>query len=310
MNGTEHKWKYQGKEHEEELGLNWHDFGARNHDASIGRWTSIDPLAEDFYSFSTYNSMMNDPINFVDPDGRSADWIPQLNEDGLTSYLAEDGDNAQTLQSQYGLSEEDANAIYSTMENGEISGQDVFNVTGSEKMKLDLTSKQATGQRVIDQFVYAIGHSKSKGARSWAAKAYFGGVFTQLQGPTPYSGSKCVDGESCKVQLELEWFTSLGGMFTGKRPTLHQAVFSNNLNTIKDRRGQALSRGKNGFGTVEDITQLEIQYGFLFPKSKGGLRWQGNMKLTTHKRNSYAIEKTVFVKRPKYNYIKTSNFKN
>ena len=81
VNGTEHKWKYQGKEHEEELGLNTYDFGARNYMPDLGRWTTIDPLAEDFVNYTPYNSMMNNPIMFIDPDGRAA-MAPIYDTDG------------------------------------------------------------------------------------------------------------------------------------------------------------------------------------------------------------------------------------
>ena len=60
---------YNGKEFQDELDLNWHDFGWRNYDASIGRWMNIDPLAEKYYEYSTYNYVKNNPIYYVDPDG-------------------------------------------------------------------------------------------------------------------------------------------------------------------------------------------------------------------------------------------------
>lgn len=72
VNSVASKFDYQGKEYQDELDLNWHDFGARNYDASLGRWMNVDPLAEKFYSYSTYNSMMNNPLLFIDPDGREA----------------------------------------------------------------------------------------------------------------------------------------------------------------------------------------------------------------------------------------------
>ncbi|MEM6524669.1 MAG: hypothetical protein AAF693_12780 [Bacteroidota bacterium] len=38
----------------------------------ISRWLSPDPLADDFTSLSPYNFVENNPINMIDPDGRSA----------------------------------------------------------------------------------------------------------------------------------------------------------------------------------------------------------------------------------------------
>jgi RHS repeat-associated protein len=65
------RYRYSGKEEQDELGLNMYDFGARNYDAAIGRWMNIDPLAEKYYSKTTYNYCANNPMYFTDPDGRS-----------------------------------------------------------------------------------------------------------------------------------------------------------------------------------------------------------------------------------------------
>ena len=68
-NSTAQKFGYNGKELNEELGLEWHDFGARNYDASLGRWMNLDPLAEEFETYSPYNYAFNNPLRFTDPTG-------------------------------------------------------------------------------------------------------------------------------------------------------------------------------------------------------------------------------------------------
>jgi RHS repeat-associated protein len=50
----EYKYKYQGQERQDELGLNWDSFKYRNYDYAIGRFMCIDPLTEKYAYNSTY----------------------------------------------------------------------------------------------------------------------------------------------------------------------------------------------------------------------------------------------------------------
>jgi RHS repeat-associated protein len=65
-----YQYKYNGKEWQDELGLNMYDYGARNYEPAIGRWLNIDPLAEKFTNTSPYNYTSNNPVFFVDYDGK------------------------------------------------------------------------------------------------------------------------------------------------------------------------------------------------------------------------------------------------
>jgi RHS repeat-associated protein len=67
--GTENAYQYNGKELNEDFGLNLSDYGARWYDAAVGRWWSVDPLAEKYTSMTGYHYALNNPVRFLDMFG-------------------------------------------------------------------------------------------------------------------------------------------------------------------------------------------------------------------------------------------------
>lgn len=76
-------FKYNGKELEKSFGLETYEYGARQYDPQIGRWKGIDPLADKYFGISPFVYVANNPVKYVDPDGRRVEiWSARFNEQG------------------------------------------------------------------------------------------------------------------------------------------------------------------------------------------------------------------------------------
>ena len=84
-------YKYNGKELDTKKGLNWYDYGARQYDAALGIFTTVDPSSEKYYPTSPYVYCGGDPINRIDPTG--ADWYKD--SDGNYHWAERGGDIAE-----------------------------------------------------------------------------------------------------------------------------------------------------------------------------------------------------------------------
>ncbi|RHE87407.1 RHS repeat-associated core domain-containing protein [Bacteroides intestinalis] len=84
-------YKYNGKEQDAKKGLNWYDYGARQYDAALGIFTTVDPSSERYYSTSPYVYCGGNPINRIDPTG--ADWYKD--SDGNYHWAERGGDIAE-----------------------------------------------------------------------------------------------------------------------------------------------------------------------------------------------------------------------
>ncbi|MCL6220280.1 DUF6443 domain-containing protein [Zunongwangia pacifica] len=120
-NSAANKFSFIGKEEQDELSLDWLDFGWRNYDAALGRFLAVDAHEENYYSHTPYNYAGSSPLIIFDLDG--LDWYidqdgnyhfdPDLTEDNAEIFFNSKGfENAKyafassTINSGKGLNEE------------------------------------------------------------------------------------------------------------------------------------------------------------------------------------------------------------
>ena len=63
-------YKFGTKELDRSNGLDFYDFEARNYNSALMRFTTPDPLREKYYGISPFVYCLNNPLRFIDPDGR------------------------------------------------------------------------------------------------------------------------------------------------------------------------------------------------------------------------------------------------
>ena len=125
--------KYNGKELDKMHGLNTYDYGARQYYSILGRWDRVDPLAEKYYSVSPYMYCNNNPIKYIDPDGR--DGLISIYGNNITIsanvYLYGKGATKSVLQQM----QSDVNKVWGKNYSIEHNGT-TYNVTFNINMSL------------------------------------------------------------------------------------------------------------------------------------------------------------------------------
>jgi RHS repeat-associated protein len=162
-------YKFGGKELDEMHGLNLYDFEARQKDAILPMFTTLDPLAEKYYAVSPYAYCNNNPVNAIDPDGRDSYllvWFSGENETGHAGIAVDNYQQQQIMDSKgKPVLDSKGNPTYEMVKDGTMTYYDLWPNKGVEYNKYqsdvksdyskgvtinslsDLTTKDPTGSR-------------------------------------------------------------------------------------------------------------------------------------------------------------------
>ncbi|MGB0526121.1 MAG: RHS repeat domain-containing protein, partial [Flammeovirgaceae bacterium] len=69
-----YRYGFNGMARDEDAAKNHYDFGARLYNPILGKWLAVDPSTTKYPYLSPYASFEDNPIIFIDPDGKDT-WI-------------------------------------------------------------------------------------------------------------------------------------------------------------------------------------------------------------------------------------------
>ena len=145
INPDTQRFKYNGKELDMMHGLHMYDYGARQYDPLLCRFTTMDPMCEKYYHLSPYAYCANNPVNYVDPTGKDIKiWNTEDN-----SYFT------YSIGMKYNGNDNFTNKIVSYLNSiGSIeSGSKVLSELISSKNHYDIRNIKSEGGENTMQFV-------------------------------------------------------------------------------------------------------------------------------------------------------------
>lgn len=159
-------YKYTGKELDMKQGLNLYDYGARYYDPASCRFTTMDPMAEMYYSISPYAYCANNPLNAVDPSGMAIDWYGLDEFTGVLKKIKETTDDFDLIKS--GTFDQKDNFL----ENNSVDPLKISKGQLIESLHQDISNKKITFNNIEEgvDFMKFVSWNSYKETNAWAYK--------------------------------------------------------------------------------------------------------------------------------------------
>ncbi|QMU66573.1 MAG: hypothetical protein GKR88_21280 [Flavobacteriaceae bacterium] len=161
-NHVAQKFKYNGIEYEEALGMNLYEMELRQYDPTIARWTAIDPVTH--YDYSPYQAFDNNPVVWADPSGADANLGPwyanEVDSNGNNKYdkwgnfipLGE-----RTSSGDQNFLDKVATKALKETAKLYLDGQDASNLTEKQKQKIFENDELGTIGILLHEFATGTG---------------------------------------------------------------------------------------------------------------------------------------------------------
>ena len=198
--GVKNHYLFNGKELNEDFGLDWYSYGFRMYDPAIGRFPSIDPIADQYAFVSPYNYAENEPVGHIDlwglqkakpkqylskkyNESKNQPYLPVVDDvlDGVFYFGESIKAGGEAISDYFSQGTPDASDFH---DSGETTGGGLEVMTGENQLNSAGTSDELTSKKgstaVVDEVLapgsgnkgsFIRGNSKTAGTVHDAARA-------------------------------------------------------------------------------------------------------------------------------------------